>query len=168
MENFEPKFNSNIEKPKETYWFEIMQRLSKERGEIIDPLSIRADIFVSTLGIPSGEISAIEIDKEGHRVNQEKDKIIAEYLTNKPGVWVDKERLIVSSDFRDIYPNGLPSPLKQVFDKRTLAIFENEYEHQRAVRKKFGRKRDVLENERQINYFRLPGGGRSFFARIYS
>jgi len=79
------------------------------------------------LGIPSGPYSAIELNTE----NKRKDEIIAKYLVNVPGVIIDKATGIVSHDFRDIYPNGLPEELKKVLDPDTLKIMEIEYEHKK-------------------------------------
>ncbi len=152
------KIKSNPEKPEvllEKHWFKIAERLYEESGEVPDPSRIRAEAIVEALGIPSGEWSALEINKERRRVNPEKDKIIAEYLTNKPGVVIDKNKGIVSSDFRDIYPEGPPQELKDVLDLDTLAIMEAEYEHVKQAKETL--KRD-LKDDRPVNYFRLPGG----------
>ena len=90
-----------------------------------DPIEIKARAIVEALGIPSGQSSSIELNAD----NKNKDKIIAEYLTNIPGVLINKEKNYISHDFRDIYPNGLPEKLKEVLDPRTLKIIETEYQH---------------------------------------
>jgi hypothetical protein len=143
----------------EDYWFEIGKKLYQERGKIPDPLEIRALAIIKALGLPSGPYSAIEIDPQtGERVNPERDRIIAEYLTNKPGVQIEKG--VVSLDFRDMYPEGLPQELKEVLDPNTRAIMEIEYEHEKNVRRRL----EETENEygykadHPVHYFRLPGG----------
>jgi hypothetical protein len=156
------KIKSNPEKPEallEKHWFKIAEKLYEESGEVPDPARIRAEAIVEVLGIPSGEWSALEVDKEGSRVDPEKDKIIAEYLTNKSGVIIDKNKGVVSSDFRDIYPDGLPQELKDILDSDTLAIMEVEYEQVKQAKKD-------LKNDCLVNYFRLPGGI-DLFLRAY-
>jgi hypothetical protein len=138
------------------YWFRIAEKLAKESGRVPDPLEIRAAAFISALGLPSGETSALEVNEEGERTNPEKDRIIAEY--NKPGVFIDEENKIVSTDFRDIYPEGLPQELKGVLDPDTRAIMEIEYEHAKYIREKFGNTEDEHKADVPIHYFRLPGG----------
>ncbi len=168
------KFFKIPEKKKEVFptlpkdhWFKIAERLWKKSGEIPDPLQIRASAIVDALGIPSGPYSALS--QERHKIDpkanpeewekiKKKDKIIAEYLTNKPGVLIDKETGIVSSDFRDIYPEGLPEKLKKVLDPNTAAIMEAEYKHAEDVRKRFGETEDELEADCTVHYFRLHGG----------
>jgi hypothetical protein len=150
------KKSSTKESLPEDYWFQIIQRLCEERGRIPDPLEVRSTILLDAFGIPYGPYSAIEVDKEGKRINPEKDRIIAEYLTNHPGVLIEKG--IVSLDFRDIYPDGLPQELKEVLDPDTRAIMEIEYEHAEDVQKKFGETQNIYEADVPIHYFRLPGG----------
>jgi hypothetical protein len=116
------------------YWFEIGNKLYQERGKIPDPLEIRAAALIKALDLPSGPYSAIEIDPQTkQRVNPERDRIIAEDLTNKSGVEIEEG--VVSLDFRDIYPNGLPQELKEVLDPDTRAIMEIEYDHEKKCQK---------------------------------
>jgi hypothetical protein len=139
------------------YWFEIGNKLYQERGKIPDPLEIRAAAIIKALGLPSGPYSAIEIDPQTkQRVNPERDKIIAEYLTNKPGVQIEKG--VVSLDFRDMYPNGLPQKLKEVLDPKTRVIMEIEYEHLEDAKRRFEEIKDRFDADVPIHYFRLPGG----------
>jgi len=142
----------------ENYWFELGERLYRESGGIIpDPLQIRAQVLIEALGLPSGPYSAIEIDpKTKRRANPEKDRIIAEYLTNHPGVEVEEG--VISLDFRDIYPNGLPQELKEVLDPDTIAIMEIEYNHLKNARIKFEKTNDKFDADVPVHYFRLPGG----------
>jgi hypothetical protein len=149
------KFFTKESLPKD-YWFQIIQKLCEERGRIPDPLEIRSAILLDAFGIPYGPYSAIEVDKEGKRINPEKDRIIAEYLTNKPGVLIEKG--IVSLDFRDMYPDGLPQELKEVLDPNTRAIMELEYEHAEDIKRRFGETQNIYEADAPIHYFRLLGG----------
>jgi len=163
MEN---KFFSKLFKRAETglnkslpydYWFRIAEKLAKESGRVPDPLEIKAAAFISALGLPSGETSALEVNEKGERINPKKDRIIAE-LTNKPGVIIDKKTGIVFTDFRDIYPEGLPQELKNVLDPDTRAIMEIEYEHAEYIREKIGDTEDLYKTDYPTHYFRLPGG----------
>lgn len=137
------------------HWFKIAEKLSKESGEIPDSLQIRAETIIDAFGIPSGPYSALELGSEKER---KRDRIIAEYLTNKAGVLIDKEAGITSSDFRDMYPKGLPQKLKDVLAPDTLAIMETGYENAEYTRKRFGDTEEELEADVPIHYFRLPGG----------
>ena len=156
------KFEKPSEKPStkellpEEYWFQIIQRLCEERGRIPDPLEVRSSILLDAFSIPYGPYSAIEVDKKGKRVNLEKDRIIAEYLTNHPGVLIEEG--FVSLDFRDIYPDGLPQELKEILDPNTRAIMEIEYEHAEDIKRRFGETQNIYEADALIHYFRLPGG----------
>lgn len=145
-----------IELPND-YWFTIIKKIY-ESNKTIDAIQLRADLIISKLGIPSGQSSGVGIDKEGNRIDAKNDEIIAEYLTNKAGVVIQKDPLVVSQDFRDIYPDGLPDELKNALNSDTLAIMENEYMHQNFVRKEFGKTEDYNKAINQINYFRLYGG----------
>ncbi len=142
----------------EGHWARIADRLAHESGRVPDPLEIRAAAIISVLGLPSGETSALTVDSKRKRTDLEKDRIIAEHLTNHPGVIIDKKTGITSTDFRDIYPDGLPLELKKALDPDTLAIMEIEYEHGTYIRKKFGDTQDWLKADYPIHYFRLPGG----------
>lgn len=155
LKNINPK---NIKEIPKDYWFKIAQNLYQKSGEIPDPLQIRSAILISALELPSGSYSALEISKERKRINPERDRIIAEYLTNKPGIWIDKEKGIISSDFRDLYPEGLPEELKKVLSPETLAIMEAEYKHIRIIKEKFGKINSIFKADCPIYYFRLPGG----------
>jgi hypothetical protein len=174
MSNEEIKFEdfpkSKESSPKtsflEGHWFKVAERLYEESGQIPDPLQIKAGVIIRALGLPSGEVSALEINKEGKRINPEKDRIIAEYLTNKSGVVVEgegeflKKSSILSADFRDIYPAGLPEKLEHALDPDTRAIMEIEYEHARYANKKTENimTRRFTDLDYSVNYFRLPGG----------
>jgi hypothetical protein len=141
----------------EDYWFKLGEELYKKYREIPDPLQIRAQALIKALGLPSGPYSAIEIDPQTkRRVNPEKDRIIAEYLTNHPGVQIEKG--VVSLDFRDIYPKGLPKELKEVLDPDTKAIMEIEYEHLQNAKSRYEETKDEDEADCPVYYFRLPGG----------
>jgi hypothetical protein len=149
-------------KPSENYWFETLEKIYREAGKIPDPLEIRAQILIDAFGLPSGPYSAIEIDpKTKERINPKKDEIIAKYLTNHPGVEIEKG--IISLDFRDMYPDDLPEELKDVLDPNTRAIMEIEYEHLKNAKGKFGETNNKLELDYPIHYFRLPGGIDLFF-----
>jgi len=87
-----------------------------------DSIQIRAAAIIEKLGIPSGFYSSLEPGAD-----KNKDKIIAKYLTNVPGVFINKRRHIISYDFRDMYPDGLPEELKKVLDLKVLKIMETEY-----------------------------------------
>lgn len=159
FENFN-NFEDKKDKASEDYWPGTIEKLDKERGEIPDPGEIKARAIINALGIPSGPYSALEapITEESLR----KDKIIAEYLTNKQGVFIGEEDIesdetikILSFDFRDIYPNGLPNELKKVLDKKTLEYIEAEYKHLKNY--KVEEKKPALL-ECPISYHRLPGG----------
>jgi len=155
----EDTFFQKREELPEDYWFKLGEKLYKKSGEIPDPLQIRAQALIEAFGLPSGPYSAIEIDpKTKRRVNPENDRIIAKYLTNHPGVEVEKEKGIVSLDFRDIHPNGLPQELKEVLDPKTRAIMEIEYEHENSSQRKFEETNDEFELDVPVHYFRLPGG----------
>jgi hypothetical protein len=158
---FQKFFGKKKELPKkelpEDYWFRLGERFYRESGKIPDPLQIRAQALIEALGLPSGPYSAIEIDpKTKRRINPEKDRIIAEYLTNHPGVQIEEG--VVSLDFRDIYPEGLPQELKEVLDPATRAIMEIEYEHLQNARSRFEETKDRFDADVPIHYFRLPGG----------
>jgi len=146
----------------ENYWFQRIERLCKERSKseersrIPDPLEVRAAILLDAFGIPYGPYSAIEVDKEGKRVNPEKDRIIAEYLTNHPGALIEEG--VISLDFRDMYPDGLPQELKEVLDPDTRAIMEIEYGHAEDIKRRFGETQNIYKTDLPIHYFRLPGG----------
>ena len=158
-----PKKEITIEEEKkvpEDYWFEIGKELYEKLGKVPDPLQIRAQSIVRAFRIPSFPYSSIERKEKRGKEKQrqrekerERDKIIAEYLTNRPGVWIDKEKGIISSDFRDLYPNGLPRKLKRVLSRDTLEIMEIEYKHLKGIDSE-----DEYEADRPIHYFRLPGG----------
>jgi len=160
-----PKKEITIEEEKkvpEDYWFEIGKKLYEKLGKVPDPLQIRAQSIVRAFRIPSFPYSSIERKEKRGKEKQrqrekerERDKIIAEYLTNRPGVWIDKEKGIISSDFRDLYPNGLPRKLKRVLSRDTLEIMEVEYKHLKAIDPDT---EDEYEADRPIHYFRLPGG----------
>jgi hypothetical protein len=155
-------FRKKPEKLHENYWFEVVEKLYEKSEEIPDPFQIRAEILIKALNIPSGFYSALEVlpspSKEKERIDPKKDKIIAEYLINKPGVWIDKERGIFSLDFRDIYPQGLPKKLKKALSPETLAIMEAEYKHIKVIEKNFVGTNNLFEADCPIHYFRLPGG----------
>ena len=136
----------------EDHWLNIAEKLYQESGEIPDPIQIRSSAIIKALDIPSFETCALEKNE------REKNKIIAEYLTNKEGVFVGKNKDFVSLDFRDIYPDGLPEKLKQILDPDTLAIMEAEYKQRDYVKKRFGDTRNFLDADCPTNYFRLPGG----------
>jgi hypothetical protein len=140
----------------ENYWFQRIERLCKERGKTPDPLEVRAAILLDAFGIPYGPYSAVEVDKEGKRVNLRKDRIIAEYLTNHPGALIEEG--VISLDFRDMYPDGLPQELKEVLDPNTRVIMELEYEHAKDVKRRFWETQYFDEADTPIHYFRLPGG----------
>jgi hypothetical protein len=162
---FRGLFRKRKELP-ENYWFELGKRLYRESGEALDPLRFRALLLIDAFGLPSGPYSAIGINPETKgRDDPEKDRIIADRLTNHPGVKVEEVKgergekgVVVSLDFRDIYPKGLPQELKEVLDSDTRAIMEIEYEHLRNARSRFEETRDVDEADLPIHYFRLPGG----------
>jgi len=156
----EPKEKIAIEEKKkvpESHWFEIGKKLYEKLGKVPDPLQIRAQSIVRAFRIPSFPYSSIERkEKRGKEERErERDKIIAEYLTNKPGVWIDKEKGIISSDFRDLYPDGLPGELKGALSSDTLEIMEIEYKHLKGIDPDT---EDKYEADRPIHYFRLPGG----------
>ncbi len=136
------------------YWFKIGRELYEKLGKIPDPLQIRAQSIVKAFRIPSFPYSSIE-RKEEKEKERERDKIIAECLTNRPGVWIDKEKGIISSDFRDLYPQGLPEELKGVLSPDTLEIMEIEYEHLKKINPDT---KNFIEADFPIHYFRLPGG----------
>jgi hypothetical protein len=144
------KESSGAKYLKEDYWFETIKSLAKNYNEVPDPIQIRAAAIIEALGISSGPYSALEVGSDN-----EKDKIIAKYLTNAPGVVVDTS--IFSHDFRDIYPNGLPEELKKVLDPDTLKIMEIEYEHQKCIQRK-NLKNNIKTVDCSIHYCRLPGG----------
>jgi len=165
-----PKKEITIEMEKEVpedYWFEIGKELYEKLGKVPDPLQIRAQSIISAFRIPSFSYSSIgrkekrgKEEKEKQKQKQrekerERDKIIAEYLTNRPGVWIDKEKGIISSDFRDLYPRGLPEELKEVLSPDTLEIMEIEYKHLKGIDPDT---EDEYEADCPIHYFRLPGG----------
>lgn len=101
-------------------------------GRIPDPIEIRSIALIKALILPSGPYSAIEANEKGARSDIEKDRIIAKYLTNHPGVKIGND--IISLDPRDIYLEGLPKELQEVLDPVTRQIFEAEYEHARYIR----------------------------------
>ncbi len=169
------KFPEAPEAPYE-HWFKIVERLAQKRGEIPSPSEIEAAILIKAAGIPSGPYSAIEtpITEETKKRNE----IIARYLTDKPGVIIrgktekGESAEIISFDFRDMYPNGLPEELKQVLDPRTLGYIEAEYRHLNLFRKKRIKINKIYDKyeciyEPSIYYFRLPGGI-DLFLRGYS
>ena len=142
----------------EDHWFTITKKLYKETGAIPGKLEIVERAIINALEIPAGQVSALGTTKEGKRESPQKDKIIAEMLTNKAGVIINKEKGIISTDFRDIHPGGLPEQLKQALNPRTLAIMELEYEHEKYIREKFGNTENQYMTDTPIHYFRLPGG----------
>ena len=142
----------------EGHWFAVAERLYKESEEIPDPLQIRAQAIIDAFGLPSGEASALEANGEGGRVSPEKDRIIAELLTNKAGVLIDEKTGVVSTDFRDIYPDGLPEELAQALDPDTRAIMDVEYEHAQHSKETCGDTKHLFRADCSVNYFRLPGG----------
>ncbi|PIQ92865.1 MAG: hypothetical protein COV69_00915 [Parcubacteria group bacterium CG11_big_fil_rev_8_21_14_0_20_39_14] len=142
----------------EDYWFKIAEKLYQESGEIPDPLEIRAEALIKAFGIPSGQYSALELGLKKERINKEKDRIIAEYLTNKAGILIDKKTGATSFDFRDFYPKGLPKELKEILDPDIREIMETEYKHMENTRERFGNTKEILEADFPVNYFRLPGG----------
>jgi len=151
------QINHPERKPSENYWFETLEKIYREADKIPDPLEIRAQILIDAFGLPSGPYSVIEIDpKTKERINPKKDEIIAKYLTNHPGVEIEKD--IISLDFRDMYPDGLPEELKEVLDPNTRAIMKIEYEHLKNAKRKFEETNNELELDYPIHYFRLPGG----------
>lgn len=143
----------NFESLPENYWYsEAAKNIWQKSGEIPSALEIKAAAILKALNLPWGESSAIESSEA------KKDRIIAQYLTNRGGVWIDKKRGVSSSDFRDLYPEGLPAEVKEVLDKRTLSIMEAEYAHTDYVRKRFGNTKEKIEADCPVYYFRLPGG----------
>jgi hypothetical protein len=148
--NFEsPKIPSEKfpeKKLSEDYWFKIGEKIYKESGEIPDPLELRARAIIMAAGIPSGPWSAIEVDpKTKERVNPKRDKIIAEYLTNQPGVEIEKG--VVSRDFRDIYPEGLPKKLEKVLPKEVREIMNVEYQTRKDILEILGQPDDVKKED---------------------
>jgi len=142
------------EKISEDHWFKIGEELYKKLGEVPDPLQIRAQAIIEAFRIPSFPYSSIEKGERGKK-EKERDKIIAEYLTNRPGVWIDREKGIISLDFRDMYPEGLPRKLKKALSPDTLEIMETEYEHLKEINPET---ENSIEADCPIHYFRLPGG----------
>lgn len=152
MNSFE-KFQK--EAPK-NYWLEIVKKLMmKEKDKLLDPIEIRAALLIEALGLPSGPYSALERPKT--KETKERDRIITEYLTRNT-VWIDKKEGVVSCDFRDIYPEGLPQELKTVLDKDFLEIVEIEYKHQKEAEKQYEKTKNKFWLDCPIYYCRLPGG----------
>jgi len=157
----EPKEKITIEEKKrvpESHWFEIGKELYEKLGKVPDPLQIIAQAIISAFRIPSFPYSSIERKEEKGKEEKERerDKIIAEYLTNIPGVWIDKEKGIISSDFRDLYPRGLPRKLERVLSPEAREIMKTEYQHLKEIKKE--KDMPKLLNDCPIHYFRLPGG----------
>lgn len=146
----------SFEKLPEDFWFKIAKELYEKSGKIPDPLQIKAHAIIEALKIPFGEYSPIEINKEGGRINLEKDKTIGEFLINHPGVWIEKN--VFSLDPRDIYPDGLPKEVEKLLDPLTREIFEIEWQHQKWIKDNFGETEDENKVDCPIHYFRLPGG----------
>lgn len=157
------KIPEKREQVPEDYWFKIAEKLAQESGEIPDSGKIRAESIIKALGAPSGPYSTWEKPKERETEEEkveriERSKIITEYLTNKPGVIIDEKTGIFSSDFRDLYPEGLPEELAKVLDPATRTIMETEYRHALDTKKKFGDTKKQKKADYPIHYFRLPGG----------
>lgn len=134
----------------EDYWFKVISDIYKEYGTV-SPLQIRAMALIDSLEISSGQTSAIGVDENGERENVEKDAVIAKYLTNSAGVWI-RGTYVTTSDFRALYPEGLPLELRAVLDPRTLAIMDADYNHRQTVE-------DTRLSDDVTNvYVRLPGG----------
>ncbi len=140
------------------HWVTITKRLYENSGEKPAPLQIRAQAIIDAFGIPSGQISALETDTENNRIAPEKDKVIAELLTNKAGVFVNKEKGIVSCDPRDVYPDGLPRSLENALNQKTVGIINIMYESAKTIHERFGNTENTLKSEQPFNYFRLYGG----------
>src|SRR3989338_5982323 len=170
LSEFKKKFNGETKWPLKLFkplWFDIQQGFSRETGETPDPLQIKARAIMESLGLPLGEFSALETNEKGERVNPRADKTIAEMLTNKAGVIIDEEKGITSSDFRDIYPRGLPKKLRNALDPDARAIMEIEYEHAEHARDRYENAKDGAKVDRSVYWFCLPGGV-SLFIRGYN
>jgi len=142
----------------EDHWFQVAEGLREKTGRIPDPIQIRADAIRDALRIPAGEYSALETDKKSERQDSKKDRIIAEYLTNKSGVIVSEDPEVISRDFRDMYPGGLPENVIEAFGENAFAIVKKEYEHRRWVQEQFPDTQHQMEADYPNYYFRLPGG----------
>jgi len=138
----------------EDHWFKIGEELYEKLGKVPDPLQIRAQAIIEAFRIPSFPYSSIEKGERGKK-ERERDRIIAEYLTNKL-VWIDREKGIISLDFRDIYPKGLPRKLKKALSPEARKIMEIEYQHLKEIKKE--RNMPKFLDDCPIHYFRLPGG----------
>ncbi len=161
------KFQREAQK-QEHYWIEIVERLSKERGKVLDPIEIKAIAILTALEIPLGPYSAIELSRTEESIK--KDRVIAEYITNKPPKLIEVETYdgkrieIPSFDIRDIYPDGLPSELREVLNEETLNYLEIEYKHQKESKRltnnmiKVNRELSFQMGEPHLHYTRLPGG----------
>ena len=142
----------------ENHWIDVAQKLYEKDREVPSALRIRADAILLALGLPTGQYSALETDKNNQRLNPEKDAIVAKYITNIPGVSMNENPNVISRDFRDIYPDGIPHELASALDPETLNIMQAEFEHLKYIKNEYGETKDLYETDRPINYFRLPGG----------
>lgn len=129
------KLNFQREVP-ENYWLKIVDRLSQKSGEKLDPLQIRAAALIEALKLPSGPYSPRAKSERENRAIETTSHL----LLNHPGVPIDRVAKVVSFDFRDIYPKGIPKELEEaleILDPRILKIMEVEYKHERAIHRKY-------------------------------
>ncbi len=157
-----------IKRIPDNHWFKAYEKILKETGENPDPLQLRAEAIIQGLGLPQGQFSALGANPEGKRTDLHQDKIIAQYLTNRAGVMISKNPQIISRDFRDYYPKGLPEELREALAPSTLAYMDEEYHHAAAAAKNYELAHgEDVEADNTIQYFRMPGGT-DLFLRGYT
>ena len=141
----------------ESYWYDTMNRINEKfAGEKPSPMQIRAEVLLELAGIPSGQYSAIQTDKEGNRTDSEGDKIIAENITNKAGLLINGTQGITSRDLRDRYPEGLPKEVLEHLDEKTKKIVMAMYEYEKFARENSPGTSDYASSLVHLHF--LPGG----------
>jgi hypothetical protein len=144
--------------------FALMAR-SRERfsGEKPSPMEIRAAVILELAGIPSGQYSTLlqtenNANGEAARTDTEGDKVIAEYITNKAGLFVSGTKGIITDDLRDRYPQGLPEEVLRHLDEKTQKTIKAIYEYGKYARENFPDTEKELEAQKPVILRFLPGG----------
>jgi hypothetical protein len=124
----------------EDHWFRTAERIKERfRGEKPSPMQIRAAVILELTGIPSGQYSTLKTQDsetdEAVRTDKEGDKIVAENITNKAGLFIEGSKGITSRDLRDRYPDGIPDEVLNRLDPELQRIIKTMYEYEEYAKK---------------------------------
>ncbi len=146
-----------IEEAPEDWDYRTLEKIMTP--EILDQTGYKnAQKICEILGIPEGQISAIDADARAKNLEEgiAKDRIIAEKITNKSGALQDGYLLRDQRYLLHDFQNNIE--LRDKMNPKLIEIFDTQIEHQQwALRHK---KEDVTGDYHPWNssYARLPGG----------